>query len=141
MDLIRALQDVLDPLLEHTTFAPFAPLKMEPLNLEYGGILHDGRVVLFGFYQFSAHRTITALLWTVPDATPGRSAATGQSVLRRHQTWDYDPATDIDGLVQAIVAEVTAWLGLPAPTGGADCEALTSAGTSLGLREQVADLS
>jgi hypothetical protein len=118
VDLIRALRAVLDPLVEHTTFAPFAPLEMEPLNVEYGGALSDGRIALFGFYQFPAERTITALLWTVLDPPSGSPEAAGQVVIRHHRTWGYDPSTHIDGLVRAIVAEVTGWLQPAGPTGG-----------------------
>ena len=121
MTFIRALRDVLDPLFEHT---PFAPLEVGPDALEYGGALGDGRVVLFGFYHGLARRTVTAALWTVPASTPGSCEATRYAVVDRHRAWDYGPITDIDGLARDIVAEVVVWLQLSGLASGPEAEAL-----------------
>ena len=113
--ILCALRDVLDPLFEHT---PFAPLEVGPRALEYGRSLGEGRVVLFGFYLCPARRTVTAAWWTAPTPTPGSGEATRYAVVERHRAWDYGPITDIDGLVRDIVAEVVAWLQLQGPTSG-----------------------
>ena len=121
MTFICALRDVLDPLFEHT---PFAPVEVGPDALEYGGALGDGRVMLFGFYHGLARRTVTAALWTVPASTPGSCEATRYAVVERHRAWDYGPITDIDGLARDIVAEVVAWLQPPGPTSGPEAATL-----------------
>jgi hypothetical protein len=112
---IGSLRDVLDPLFEHT---PFAPLEVGPDALEYGGALDDGRVVLFGFYHGLARRTVTAALWTVPASTPGSGEAARCAEVERHRAWDYGQTVDADGLAREIVAEVVAWLQPPSPTSG-----------------------
>ena len=116
MDLIRPLRMLLDPLIEHTSFVldEEHPIVAEDDRiqgfLEYHGTLNDGRIVLFGFYQHSLQRTMTAEMW-VPDDTRGlRPDATVESVARRRHVWSYDSGTDGEDLVRAIVAEVAAWL-------------------------------
>jgi hypothetical protein len=118
---ICALRDVLDPLFEHTTFAP---LEVWPDALEYGGALGDGRVVLFGFYHGLARRTVTAALWTVPAPTSDSGEATRCAVVERHRAWDYGQVTDIDALVRDIVAEVVVWLQLSGLASGPEAGAL-----------------
>jgi hypothetical protein len=126
MDLIRVLRDTLDPLIERT---PFAPSETESIIagggegidlLEYSGVQSDGRIVLFGFYHFSAQRTITAMMWTPADPTPGPPGVSRRSVVTYHEEWDYGPAIDLDDLVLAIVTEVATRLRRFAPAGEPD---------------------
>jgi hypothetical protein len=116
MDMIRALQALLDPLIEHT---PFAPTEFRPLDakigrrfgfLEYHGKLDDGRTVLLGLYQFSTWQTVAAEMWIPDDARRMLPEASIDSVAIHRQVWSYGLLTDGDALARTITTEVANWL-------------------------------
>src|SRR5215204_557190 len=100
MDMIRALQSLLDPLIARTCFIL---TEARPLDarisrrfgfLEYHGTLDDGRTVLLGVYQFSTWRTVTAEMWAPDDARRMPPEASVESVAMHRQVWSYDLLTD-----------------------------------------------
>ena len=129
MDLIGALQRLLDPLVAQTSFVL---ISMEPLSagahgryglLEYHGVLASGRVVLLGFYQRSELRILTAEIWSPTDLRGMPPEASVESVAMRYKVWPYDPTIDADELARTVVGEVTSWLQSLDPTSDPDSEA------------------
>src|SRR4051794_19291888 len=122
MNHIPALRDLLDPLVEQTSFvlSDVAPLDTgtgtSSGSLEYHGTLDDGRLVLLSFYQHSARRTITAEMWGPDDVLRMLPDASIESIAMHHQVWFYSPAADTQALGRMIVAEVTTWLQSFDPT-------------------------
>ena len=122
VDLMLSLRALLDPLVEQTPFVldQVAPLDAEAGRtfgvLEYHGTLSDGRIVLLGFYQYLAPRTIAAELWVPGEASPLHPAAGSGAIVRHRQVWSYGPDTITLDLVRAIVAEVASWLQFFRPT-------------------------
>jgi hypothetical protein len=122
VDVIQSLRALLDPLVEQTPFVldQVAPLDAQTGRtygvLEYHGTLSDGRIVLLGFYQYLAPRTIAAELWVPGEAPSLRAAAGSGAIVRHRQVWTYGPDTDTPDLVRAIVAEVASWLQSFDPT-------------------------
>jgi hypothetical protein len=116
MDLIRPLRGLFDPIVEDTSVVLDAEDPLPAGNgrahglLEYHGALNDGRMVLFGFYQHSAQRTVTAEMWVPDDVIRECPEPSIGAVGRRRQAWSYSPATDAQELARTIVAEVTTWL-------------------------------
>jgi len=120
MDLITPLHALLDRLLGSTTFVLD---EIDPLDtrtgrtygvLEYHGALDDGRIVMFGCYQFAAQRTIIAEMWIPDDVGRIPPEAGIGSHAHRRRVWSYGPEADGEELARAIVTEVVTWL---APTG------------------------
>ena len=116
MDLIRALQRLLEPLVAQTSFVltgaePLADGARERYGLlEYHGALVKGRIVLLGFYQRAALRILTAEMWS-PSYLSGRPPdASTDAVATRYRVWPYDSTTDADDLARTVVAEVASWL-------------------------------
>ena len=132
MDFIRALQALLAPLIEHTSFALAEIRPVDPDTdsrfgfLEYDGKLVDGRVVLFGFYQLSVQRTITARMWIPEDVRRKPLQVWTEPAVMRRRVWLYGPRTDGDDLVRAMITEVTTWLQPVDPTIETDSEAPSS---------------
>lgn len=116
MDLIRAVQVLLDPLIEPTSFHLE---HVQPLDrwcrrrfghLEYSTTLDDGRIVLLGIYLFSAWRTVTAEMWIPDDARRLLPEKTIDSVALHRQKWSYTLLTDGDILARTVATEVSSWL-------------------------------
>jgi hypothetical protein len=116
MDFIRPIRALLEPIVKARSVVVDT---IDPVDageeighgvLEYHGTLRDGQMVLFGFYQHSAQRTITAEMWVPDDATPGCPDPSIGPVARRRQVWSYRPAIDTQELARIIVAEITTWL-------------------------------
>ena len=126
MDLIGPLRRVLDPLVANTSFVLTG---LEPLVagapggygfLEYHGVLNDGTVVLIGFYQRSAMRTVTAEMWSPGTVSGNTVQPSGTPIASRYQAWSYDEIGDVDALAWSIVAEVATWLKVLEPTDDPD---------------------
>ena len=126
MDLIGPVRSALDPLVANTSFVLTG---VEPLAtgarggygfLEYHGVLNNGSVVLLGFYQRSAMRTVTAEMWSPGKVSGNTVQPSGTSISSRYQVWSYDEIGDVDALAWSIVAEVAAWLKALEPTKGPD---------------------
>src|SRR4051812_8224190 len=104
MDLIRPLRGRLDPMVASMSIVVDAVDTLDAGAdntrglLECHAVLSDGRIVLFGFYQDAAQRTITADMWLPGDATQRQPRVRDGSVARRHQLWSYSPITDAQEL-------------------------------------------
>ena len=118
MDLISALQRLLEPLVAQTSLVLTG---VEPLSdrargryglLEYHGVLAHGRVVLLGFYQRAALRILTAEMWSPSDLRGMSPDASIHSVAMRYKAWPYDATSVADDLARTVVAEVACLAGV-----------------------------